>query len=172
MNISEEPTGTSRCPEEGCNWSVTGPRNKNVLERIKTLVRHIASAHPGPKPETEFELWSGRHHRAAQALATLDGHMWGTNELHIRHPFWNTYYQQANVVLAALGEEEDADLLKPNEKAMLSYALDEAEDQVLSRDGFSDEDAAAVQSLRRFAEKSTASEEAGQTEPDTPGNEA
>lgn len=44
--------------------------------------------------------------------------------------------------------------LSGSERTMLGYALDLAEDQILTTDGFTDEDQAAVDSLRRMAQGS------------------
>jgi hypothetical protein len=41
--------------------------------------------------------------------------------------------------------------LSPTERTMLTYALDQAQEHIWSRDGFTDEDQAAVDSLRRLA---------------------
>ncbi|MFF8447901.1 hypothetical protein ACF06Q_09390 [Streptomyces leeuwenhoekii] len=49
--------------------------------------------------------------------------------------------------------ETDAETatLSPAERTMLTYALDQAQEHIWSRDGFTDEDQAALDSLRRLA---------------------
>jgi hypothetical protein len=53
--------------------------------------------------------------------------------------------------------------LTETERKMLRYALDQAQEHIWSRDGFTDEDQAAVTSLRRLAD------EAQQPEPSVHG---
>lgn len=45
---------------------------------------------------------------------------------------------------------DPATVLSDVERTMLAYALDQAQEHIWSRDGFTDEDQAAVTSLRRF----------------------
>lgn len=63
------------------------------------------------------------------------------------------------VVLPPAADQAAADL-DETERAVLKFALDEAHDLMCSRDGFEDEDFAALESLRRLA-----------AEPPTPDNE-
>jgi hypothetical protein len=51
-----------------------------------------------------------------------------------------------------------ATALSETERRMLSYALDQAQEHIWSRDGFTDEDQAAVHSLRRLADETPAAE--------------
>ncbi|MEZ7005605.1 hypothetical protein [Streptomyces sp. AD55] len=59
-------------------------------------------------------------------------------------------------VLSAVGARQDETAatetaaLSPAERTMLTYALDQAQEHIWSRDGFTDEDQAAVDSLRRL----------------------
>lgn len=70
----------------------------------------------------------------------------------------------ADAVLAVLpaGSEDTtttrADALTEAERTMLTYALDQAQEHIWSRDGFTDEDQAAVTSLRRLAAETQPSE--------------
>lgn len=61
---------------------------------------------------------------------------------------------------AALEAQQERDAAAPftdSERTMLRYALDEAQEHIWSRDGFTDEDQAAVDSLRARLEASSAS---------------
>ncbi|MFE0079203.1 hypothetical protein [[Kitasatospora] papulosa] len=62
----------------------------------------------------------------------------------------DTYTQ---TILARQGAPavERATVLSENERTMLTYALDQAQEHIWSEDGFTDEDQAAVTSLRRLA---------------------
>jgi hypothetical protein len=60
----------------------------------------------------------------------------------------------ADAVLAVLPASADrAAVLSKAERTMLTYALDQAQEHIWSRDGFTDEDQAAVDSLRRMADE-------------------
>jgi hypothetical protein len=52
-----------------------------------------------------------------------------------------------------------AAVLTDAERTMLAYALDQAQERIWSEDGFTDEDQAAVDSLRRMAAEAPATEE-------------
>ncbi|MCX5336926.1 hypothetical protein [Streptomyces sp. NBC_00140] len=65
----------------------------------------------------------------------------------------------ADAVLAVLPPPADrAAALTEAERTMLAYALDQAQEHIWSRDGFTDEDQAAVTSLRRLAAEAPAPE--------------
>ena len=60
----------------------------------------------------------------------------------------------ASAVPVAAPPTEQAAQLTEAERTMLRYALDQAQEHIWSRDGFTDEDQAAVTSLRRLADAS------------------
>ncbi|MFP3986931.1 hypothetical protein U9R90_05390 [Streptomyces sp. E11-3] len=63
-------------------------------------------------------------------------------------------YSRADAVLAVLPAPVDrAVVLTETERTMLTYALDQAQEHIWSRDGFTDGDQAAVTSLRRLADE-------------------
>jgi hypothetical protein len=60
----------------------------------------------------------------------------------------------ADAVLAVLPAPTDrAAVLTAAERTMLTYALNQAQEHIWSRDGFTDEDQAAIDSLRRMADE-------------------
>ncbi|NUO43683.1 MAG: hypothetical protein HOV82_16795 [Streptomyces sp.] len=59
---------------------------------------------------------------------------------------------------AAVPPVDRAATLSDAERTMLAYALDQAQEHIWSRDGFTDEDQAAVTSLRRLATATTEAE--------------
>ncbi|MER6832668.1 hypothetical protein ABT320_01540 [Streptomyces cellulosae] len=66
--------------------------------------------------------------------------------------------EELDMQLAALRQQvteptDRAAVLSAAERAMLTYALDQAQEHIWSRDGFTDEDQAAVDSLRRMADE-------------------
>jgi len=62
-----------------------------------------------------------------------------------------TITEQPAAVSAAVAPPTDrAAVLTESERKMLAYALDQAQEHIWSRDGFTDEDQAAVDSLRRL----------------------
>jgi hypothetical protein len=80
--------------------------------------------------------------RIADALATADGWVFapGFKE---GSPAYHGYLRQADAVLAVL--------LTDAERQFLTFALDEAAEEMFLRDGFTDEDQAALEKLRGLA---------------------
>ncbi|MFI1728213.1 hypothetical protein ACH40E_03025 [Streptomyces acidicola] len=78
-------------------------------------------------------------------------------------------YSRADAVLSVLPAPADrAAMLSEAERTMLTYALDQAQERIWSEDGFTDEDQAAVTSLRRMAAEAAARGVAAETpQPET-----
>ncbi|MEV8031412.1 hypothetical protein [Streptomyces sp. NPDC086182] len=75
-----------------------------------------------------------------------------------RHDGTRRAWQLADAVLAVLPEPTNqAAALSEAERTMLTYALDQAQERIWSEDGFTDEDQAAVTSLRRLTAEQPAS---------------
>ncbi|MFJ8603418.1 hypothetical protein ACIREM_32870 [Streptomyces shenzhenensis] len=80
--------------------------------------------------------------RIAEALAEATGDRWPAQ----------AFLTEADAVLGVLPPPTDrATVLHDAERTMLTYALDQAQERIWSEDGFTDEDQAAVDSLRRLA---------------------
>jgi hypothetical protein len=89
--------------------------------------------------------------RIAETLADADGWRWAPG-FRSQSPTWQDYLRRADAVLSVLPAPADrAAVLSDAERAMLTYALDQAQEKIWSEDGFTDEDQAAVTSLRRLA---------------------
>jgi hypothetical protein len=72
---------------------------------------------------------------------------------------WNPSAPLLDAVLSVLPASSDrAAELSPVERTMLVYALDQAQEKIWSEDGFTDEDQAAVTSLRRRADETSRAE--------------
>ncbi|WP_435246375.1 hypothetical protein [Streptomyces sp. NRRL F-5630] len=92
--------------------------------------------------------------RIRRAICEAEGFMWNEELL---EP--DEYGEVADAVLAILPAPADrAAVLTETERRMLAYALDQAQEHIWSRDGFTDEDQAAVDSLRRLATEATGGE--------------
>ncbi|WP_326592794.1 hypothetical protein [Streptomyces brevispora] len=100
---------------------------------------------------------TGLRDRIRRAICEADGFGWDTDML---EP--DEYGEQADAVLAVLPAPVDrAAVLTDAERTMLTYALDQAQERIWSDDGFTDEDQAAVTSLRRLADEAQQPETAG-----------
>jgi hypothetical protein len=91
--------------------------------------------------------------RIAEALATADGWTWADGFDKTKSPAYQSYQKRADAVLAVLPAPTDRAALSDAERTMLAYALDQAQEKIWSEDGFTDEDQAAVDSLRRMADE-------------------
>jgi hypothetical protein len=86
-----------------------------------------AIATPGPHRETDVE----QHERVCRVVAEIIGELTPPADPPV----------------------DRAAALSPAERAMLTYALNQAQERIWSEDGFTDEDQAAVDSLRRMADE-------------------
>lgn len=101
--------------------------------------------------------------RIAETLARADGWEWAAASFStLSTPAADRYRRLAEAVLAVLPPPATrADVLTDAERTMLTYALDQAQEHIWSRDGFTEEDQAAVSSLRRL----TAEAQQGEAQP-------
>jgi len=112
--------------------------------------------------------------RIADVLADVDGWVWAAGFDKMRSPSYQECLRQADAILAALpeldparrvlGTTEQADTetapevpqpgpLTAAERTFLTFALDLAFAEMVSNDGFEDEDHAALEKFRRLADE-------------------
>lgn len=99
-----------------------------------------------------------------RAVCEAEGFAWDSDML---EP--DEYGEAADAVLAVLPTVDRAAVLSEAERTMLAYALDQAQERIWSEGGFTDEDQAAVTSLRRLADEPAAAAGwvADDTQPET-----
>lgn len=114
----------------------SAPADRAALrEQIAEALRPHASL-GGTPPRYELPYFDG----ATPSLPRISG--------------WRPLDDAADAVLAVLPAATDRNaVLSEAERTMLTYALDQAQERIWSEDGFTDEDQAAVTSLRRLADE-------------------
>lgn len=111
--------------------------------RLHAEVERLRAAAPSAPADP------GLRDRIRRAICEAEGFAWDTDML---EP--DEYGEVADAVLTVLPAPADrATVLTDTERTMLTYALDEAQEHIWYRDGFTDEDQAAVTSLRRLADE-------------------
>lgn len=135
------------------------------VEEVIAGIRDAARTASGQQPETPPWIADGRHgptpeelrQQIARAIHRYDNHhALANNDVPSAH-----HYGEADAVLAvladpAVGQPAEAQaageaLLTAAERQFLKFALDLAFDRMVSDDGFTDEDEAALARLRRIA---------------------
>ncbi|MFF0166760.1 hypothetical protein [Streptomyces prasinus] len=119
-----------------------------LRDRITAALPELAAVPVPPADQT------AHRDRIADAIAGVDGGKWGT-EVPKMHPFWQeVYLAYADAVLAVLPEPTPAVALTDRERAMLSFALEMAQEEIHARSlEFTDDDRTALERLRRLVDE-------------------
>lgn len=139
-------------------WVRAALKGKHAVDEVAVA----PAAVPVPPPADRATL----RVQIAEALYTHNHPGWATRYSDLDQDERDTYLARADAVLAVLPEQTDRATLSDAERTMLTYALDQAQERIWSEGGFTAEDQAAVDSLRRLAaEQPTNTETPASTAP-------
>jgi len=125
----------------------------DLRDRIAAALREHGMVHLGGQvPSDEYDCC------AAAVLAVLPAStdraaVLETENARMRHELEVMYGGAFDSLKSASSDQ--AAVLSEAERTMLTYALDQAQEKIWSQDGFTDDDQAAVTSLRRMADGAT-----------------
>ncbi|MEW2187674.1 hypothetical protein AB0900_30785, partial [Streptomyces cellulosae] len=113
-----------------------------ALDQVRRMADETATETPAAEPTAEdiARAHVTSLHLIGEQLATIESWFWE----HLAD------VRDAGARQDETATETPAAVLTESERKMLAYALDQAQEHIWSRDGFTDEDQAAVDSLRRL----------------------